>query len=154
MQNELAPVPVMNKKVGRNQPCPCGSGNKYKRCCLRKDEIQNRPSPAIGAHAAPPGFHFALEPIDILSNSVPDLINDKRYDDADQACDQLRREYPDVVDGWFRQAMVHEARGNRRLAADYYREAAKMAQQQDGFGSETVQEWLDLADQFAPDQSA
>jgi len=21
-------------KVGRNQPCPCGSGKKYKRCCL------------------------------------------------------------------------------------------------------------------------
>ena len=20
-------------KVGRNQPCPCGSGKKYKRCC-------------------------------------------------------------------------------------------------------------------------
>jgi len=23
------------KKVGRNDPCPCGSGKKYKRCCLR-----------------------------------------------------------------------------------------------------------------------
>ena len=23
------------KKTGRNDPCPCGSGNKYKRCCLR-----------------------------------------------------------------------------------------------------------------------
>jgi hypothetical protein len=21
-------------KVGRNEPCPCGSGQKYKRCCL------------------------------------------------------------------------------------------------------------------------
>lgn len=24
-------------KVGRNEPCPCGSGRKYKRCCLAKD---------------------------------------------------------------------------------------------------------------------
>ena len=24
------------KKIGRNAPCPCGSGNKYKRCCLNK----------------------------------------------------------------------------------------------------------------------
>jgi uncharacterized protein YecA (UPF0149 family) len=24
-------VPVEN--VGRNEPCPCGSGKKYKRCC-------------------------------------------------------------------------------------------------------------------------
>jgi len=21
-------------KIGRNQPCPCGSGRKYKHCCL------------------------------------------------------------------------------------------------------------------------
>ncbi|MDR1689720.1 MAG: SEC-C domain-containing protein [Clostridiales bacterium] len=26
-------------KVGRNDPCPCGSGKKYKKCCLSKDEI-------------------------------------------------------------------------------------------------------------------
>jgi len=26
----------MKKKVGRNDPCPCGSGLKYKRCCLPK----------------------------------------------------------------------------------------------------------------------
>ncbi len=25
------------KKVGRNDPCPCGSGKKYKNCCMRKD---------------------------------------------------------------------------------------------------------------------
>ena len=24
---------VANKKVGRNDPCPCGSGKKYKKCC-------------------------------------------------------------------------------------------------------------------------
>ncbi len=23
----------MTKKVGRNDPCPCGSGKKYKKCC-------------------------------------------------------------------------------------------------------------------------
>ena len=25
---------VKNKKIGRNDPCPCGSGEKYKKCCL------------------------------------------------------------------------------------------------------------------------
>jgi len=24
---------VADKKVGRNEPCPCGSGKKYKKCC-------------------------------------------------------------------------------------------------------------------------
>ena len=27
-------------KVGRNEPCPCGSGKKYKKCCLAKDEAE------------------------------------------------------------------------------------------------------------------
>jgi hypothetical protein len=31
----LVPQPVQNRdKVGRNDPCPCGSGKKYKKCCL------------------------------------------------------------------------------------------------------------------------
>ena len=29
---------MLNKPVGRNDPCPCGSGKKYKRCCLPRDE--------------------------------------------------------------------------------------------------------------------
>jgi len=24
---------IGDKKVGRNEPCPCGSGKKYKKCC-------------------------------------------------------------------------------------------------------------------------
>lgn len=33
--------------IGRNDPCPCGSGKKYKRCCLARHEAlarQNRPA--------------------------------------------------------------------------------------------------------------
>lgn len=29
---------VTGKKVGRNDPCPCGSGKKYKKCCMAKDQ--------------------------------------------------------------------------------------------------------------------
>ena len=32
----LSRVTRRKKRVGRNSPCPCGSGEKYKRCCLRK----------------------------------------------------------------------------------------------------------------------
>ncbi|MGH8115933.1 MAG: YecA family protein [Rhodanobacteraceae bacterium] len=35
-------------KPGRNDPCPCGSGKKYKRCCLAADEAQaNSPQERI-----------------------------------------------------------------------------------------------------------
>lgn len=27
------PIPARSTKVGRNQPCPCGSGQKHKKCC-------------------------------------------------------------------------------------------------------------------------
>jgi len=38
-------------RVGRNAPCPCGSGKKYKKCCLPKDE-------------PPPTFQDAKEYVD------------------------------------------------------------------------------------------
>jgi preprotein translocase subunit SecA len=31
--NQRQPQRVGTKKVGRNDPCPCGSGKKYKHCC-------------------------------------------------------------------------------------------------------------------------
>lgn len=32
--------------VSRNELCPCGSGKKYKACCLSKDEVKQRESAA------------------------------------------------------------------------------------------------------------
>ena len=33
-KNKQAPEPrrIITKKIGRNEPCPCGSGKKYKQC--------------------------------------------------------------------------------------------------------------------------
>ena len=35
------PVRTADKKIGPNDPCPCGSGKKYKKCCMQKDKIEN-----------------------------------------------------------------------------------------------------------------
>ncbi|MBF0313814.1 MAG: SEC-C domain-containing protein [Oligoflexia bacterium] len=32
---QTAPIVPVNKNVGRNDPCPCGSGLKFKKCCLK-----------------------------------------------------------------------------------------------------------------------
>jgi uncharacterized protein len=32
----------MEEKVGRNDPCSCGSGKKYKNCCLSKDLVAEK----------------------------------------------------------------------------------------------------------------
>ena len=43
-------------RAGRNDPCPCGSGKKYKKCCLAKDQEESsrqaalsQPSPSLAA---------------------------------------------------------------------------------------------------------
>jgi hypothetical protein len=32
-ESELLPIRT-EPKIGRNDPCPCGSGKKYKKCCM------------------------------------------------------------------------------------------------------------------------
>ncbi len=39
-------------KPGRNDKCPCGSGRKYKHCCLEKDETAAREARAKAAEEA------------------------------------------------------------------------------------------------------
>lgn len=34
--SQNAPYVRSSKKIGRNDPCPCGSGKKYKQCCMKK----------------------------------------------------------------------------------------------------------------------
>ena len=37
VKNPYKETPVKSKpKIGRNDPCPCGSGKKYKNCCMNK----------------------------------------------------------------------------------------------------------------------
>ena len=33
---EESPQPLVSTKIGRNELCPCGSGKKYKKCCMNK----------------------------------------------------------------------------------------------------------------------
>jgi hypothetical protein len=34
----------MNHRIGRNDPCPCGSGKKYKKCCLGSEDAPQKES--------------------------------------------------------------------------------------------------------------
>jgi PBP1b-binding outer membrane lipoprotein LpoB len=49
---------VMTKKIGRNEPCPCGSGKKYKKCCL---DLNN-------------SFDFTPPPVEEKANKTFDFI--------------------------------------------------------------------------------
>jgi len=40
-------------RPGRNEPCHCGSGRKYKQCCLEKDNLAATAARAVAAAEAP-----------------------------------------------------------------------------------------------------
>ncbi len=42
--DELTTRAKRRMKVGRNDPCPCGSGNKFKRCCKMSIARGDRPA--------------------------------------------------------------------------------------------------------------
>jgi tetratricopeptide (TPR) repeat protein len=119
--------------IGKNRPCPCGSGKKYKLCCLPPDEPRQAVRPAVPVRRPaqlpprpaqpPPVFFLEDDGLDELSNSVLDLVRTSRFDEALAACHRLLEEFPDVVDGFERSGMVHAKMGNHTLAADFYRKA-------------------------------
>lgn len=133
-------------KIGRNTPCPCGSGKKYKRCCLSDVTSTTRVNttrPRTESHV----FYEPVEDehdIDKLSNSVVDLIDENRLDEAEEACARLLEEFPDCVDGIERLVAVHEARGNFKLAAEYARQTvAFMKEHVDHFDPELIEDFED-----------
>ena len=115
-------------KIGRNEPCPCGSGKKYQHCCLQQQEAAAR---ALAAAAVRPTIDVEIadslsrfdaeDELTAASNAAVDLVHEGKLDQAEQIARDLLERFPDVHDGWDRLGMVYEARGDNRQAADCYR---------------------------------
>jgi tetratricopeptide (TPR) repeat protein len=116
-------------KIGRNDPCACGSGKKYKKCCMAGDEAAARAARptqlAVAPARQPPVANYFQEQDELTeaSNAVVDMVQAGNLDAAEQAAHDLLVRFPDVHDGYDRLGMVCEARGDHRQAADYYRKA-------------------------------
>ena len=150
MRPPTSTVPTSMAKPGRNDPCHCGSGNKYKKCRLAKDQTVERDrlvkaqaqhdKPRHDGRAAADRLHVAEltaavaarlaraeeedayeDALDAASNAVVGLVRAAKLDEAEAAARDLLVRFPDVHDGWDRLGMVHEARGNSRQAAECYR---------------------------------
>jgi tetratricopeptide (TPR) repeat protein len=149
-------------KIGRNDPCPCGSGKKYKQCCLAKDEAaalaasppaetkQSRRHARAEALAEMAAEYAAAEELAEASNAVVDMVHGGRLDEAERAAHELLERFPEVHDGYDRLGMVYEARGDKKTAADYYRKViafvrAHPDQYDPGF-EETFQKLVDKLD--------
>ncbi len=119
-------------KIGRNDPCACGSGKKYKKCCMASDEAAAhaaRPAPPAAPTGRLPSLasyfqeHDEADELTEASNAVVDMIQAGNLDAAEQAAHDLLARFPDVHDGYDRLGMVCQARGDHRQAAGYYRKA-------------------------------
>jgi tetratricopeptide (TPR) repeat protein len=123
-------------KTGRNDPCPCGSGKKYKRCCLEIDEAAERTVLTVAAPSQPlqkipnvaaeiaaklAAAYDADDDLTNLSNATVDLVHAGKLDEAEQLAHDLLERFPDVPDGYDRLGMIYEARGDHQKAADCYR---------------------------------
>jgi SWIM/SEC-C metal-binding protein len=50
-------TPARSAKVGRNEPCPCGSGKKFKRCCADGEEGVGKADSPAGRFRYEPGSY-------------------------------------------------------------------------------------------------
>jgi tetratricopeptide (TPR) repeat protein len=136
----------MTTKTGRNQPCPCGSGKKFKQCCLRKEEEAEHKAMAALNQARQEGrggsYSDLVKTVDQLaadyeedvalaeaSNAAVKLVRAGKLDVAEQAARDLLVRFPEVHDGYDRLGMVYEARGDNKQAAHYYRQALEFIRQ-------------------------
>lgn len=119
-------------KIGRNEPCPCGSGKKYKQCCRTRDEQTARGAWATAQAVAdgprhPEVCHHCSAKLDAAVNTVIALIEDGKIGEAEQIARRLRNEHPNMYDGYDCLAMVHQAKGDKVQAIEYYRKVIAMA---------------------------
>jgi hypothetical protein len=74
----LAPKEV--PQLGRNEPCHCGSGRKYKKCCLENDAGRLRSE----REAGPMATGSAVSARAAAANAGPQRANDVRAPRARQ----------------------------------------------------------------------
>jgi hypothetical protein len=56
---------MRGRKVGRNDPCPCGSGKKYKKCCYGENIFNNHSNSKV--------HHSILPPRDMIDYGAPSI---------------------------------------------------------------------------------
>lgn len=76
---ETSAVTEPPEEVGRNEPCPCGSGKKYKKCCMQAHRVQKEarkssrtPKDLIGRATSPWRMYKLLT--QMRENNMPNLF--------------------------------------------------------------------------------
>jgi hypothetical protein len=89
-------------KPGRNDPCPCGSGKKYKKCCLASIDLvesQYRRLRQVEAGLIPRLLEHALDTFggDSIREAWDEFNGDGSYDEDDPDSEEISEDYdPDA----------------------------------------------------------
>lgn len=85
------------------------------------------------------------------SNAVVDMVHAGKLDEAEAAANDLLLRFPEVHDGYDRLGMVAEARGDKKLAAAYYRKVVELARQHsDLYDPRLVANFQKMVDELDP----
>ncbi|MFH0903365.1 MAG: SEC-C metal-binding domain-containing protein, partial [Pseudomonadota bacterium] len=92
-------------KPGRNEPCHCGSGRKYKQCCLDRDRDRDSAAPRYTARDRESAFakleRFSDEVVGGESDLAYDELFDDRHANMPDLDEKLEASSDDVLDMWF-----------------------------------------------------
>jgi 2-polyprenyl-3-methyl-5-hydroxy-6-metoxy-1,4-benzoquinol methylase len=83
-------------KPGRNDPCPCGSGKKYKKCCNEK--LTTQPALNLGSkiqESSPKHIAASPSPTRAELDQLNDLINAGRFAELESRLRSVLEIYPD-----------------------------------------------------------
>jgi hypothetical protein len=135
------PVSAM-AKIGRNDPCPCGSGKKHKRCCLATPGSNPAPiataTTVATAHPVEDDLcDCCLDDLNERADRALDLLVGGDIDDAEVIAKDLMRDFPREVEGIDLLSMVSEARGDRAGAASLLRRAIEIVREHPFHDAET-----------------
>ena len=89
-------------KLGRNDPCPCGSGKKYKNCCLGKAE--------------PLSPNLLATPLDAI-NHLESLFTAGNYAELENGARLLLEQYPNAGVVWKLYGLSLQMQGKEALSA-------------------------------------
>ena len=105
-------------KQGRNDPCACGSGKKFKQCCGRTESNVTAISPQVIAKA----LRAAWSNFEAL-----------RFEQSDAICQQILKVVPAQIDAIYLLGLIALKDGQITRAIEYLSFAVKRSPDKPGF---------------------
>ena len=161
-------------RPGRNDRCPCGSGKKYKACCLPRDEAAERDRLAAeqagrearaearrealreerDAIAADFAASADLRDLDETVDAALRFVEEGKLEELETAARHILDRHPDIPDGWEFLGHVHDKRGENEEAVACYRRVLEIVgRAPDDFDPEYTQRFEDRIAKIDPPQA-